>query len=339
MYSDSIKKKQQELLDVLSKKASGKNIIPARDLILRQTAKDKTGAGATGNGFLTPDQVDLISDIQNMSEEDRRKYESEYIDKSIDESERELERKNRILDRKEFDELGLGYDPEAWHKKKDQIRYDVGALSLLGANKQLAGKFLDPLFGDQRPTIDKLNKDVPKSTMTTSVDTNSLKPSVSGTTPVLPISEQYLKTPVPLEKLPEIAPIDPTPDDSEPVNTTPAQTPAQTPAPAPVKPTTPAPAPAPTPAPAQTPVKPATPAPKKSVKEDVKKGNPEIDPVALAKLLISKALQHKATSLGGLGGAGLGLMLGKSIPGRLLWGLLGGLGGAGLGYAAEKYIK
>ena len=335
MYSDSIKKKQQELLDVLSKKASGKNIISARDLILRQTAKDKTGAGATGNGFLTPDQVDIISDIQNMSEEDRRKYESEYIDKSIDESERELERKNRILDRKELDELGFGDDPEVWHKKKDKLRYDVGALSLLGANEQLAGKFLDPLYGDQRPTIDKLNKAVPKSTMTTNVDTNSLKPSVSGTTPVLPISEQYLKTPVPLEKLPELAPIDPTPEESEPVNTTPAPTPAQTPAPTPA----PTPAQTPAPTPAQTPAPTPAPAPKKSVKEDVKKGNPEIDPIALAKLLIAKALQHKATSLGGLGGAGLGLMLGKSIPGRLLWGLLGGLGGAGLGYAAEKYIK
>ncbi len=174
--------------------------------------------------------------------------------------------------------------------------------------KEKQQELLDVLFkkANGSPFLFSASETRPVGSYSANQHSEKIKPEKTTSEPatvpeqtVLPASEQPINPPTPPAGTPNSTPVNPAPNN-------------------------------PTPAPAPT---------EQPPKKDERNGNPEIDPVALVKVLFDKAMRHKATSLGGLGGAGLGLMLGKSIPGRLLWGLLGGLGGAGLGYAAEKYIK
>lgn len=253
MYSDSIKQKQQELLDVLFKKASGLPFTPF-------TSQPKTSRSSSGKR--TVSAIDLV-DAKNKNE-DLLKY-------------KKLKGPQPL-----FGEAARAWKEgfEEFVKEQNNIRYEEGRRKSEESNKDIERDFRLSNADSHKDSLQNVGDQVKKiePAKTTDVDTSSLQPSVNDSTPVLPISEQHIKTEVPLVEIPEPKPIDPTPEEP-------------------------------------------------------------MDLTALVKALFDKAMRHKATSLGGLGGAGLGLLVGKSIPGRLLWGLLGGLGGAGLGYAAEKYIK
>lgn len=267
MYSDSIKQKQQELLDVLFKKANGPSFT---------SPSNQLGNSRSGFGKKT------VSAIDRADAGSKNKDIIEYT---------KLKGPQPI-----FGEAARAWKEgfDEFVKEQNRIRYEEGRRKSEESNKDLERDFRlsnSDSYKDSLQNVGDLAKKIEPGKAT--IDPVSSHEQNSST-PVLPVSEKHIVTEVPPVDIPEPKPIDPTPEDP----------------------------------------KPATKAP-----EDPQKGNPEIDPIALAKALFDKAMRHKATSLGGLGGAGLGLMLGKSIPGRLLWGLLGGLGGAGLGYAAEKYIK
>lgn len=265
MYSDSIKEKQQELLDVLFKKANGS---PFSFTI----GGKRTVEPSLGNRRSSA-----------IGAEDAKNYNEDLI------AYKKIKGSAPMLGvGAAADEYWDGF--EAFRKEQDNRRYEEGRRKLEEQNKDLERNFRLSIGDSYKDSLQNLGDQAKKIEPEKTTSEEVSAPEQNNSASVLPISEQHLETPVPLEDIPKPAPIDPTPTEQPP-------------------------------------------------KKDDKKGNPEIDPIALAKVLLEKAMRHKATSLGGLGGAGLGLLLGKSVPSRLLWGLLGGLGGAGLGYAAEKYIK
>lgn len=342
MYSDSIRERQQELLDVLFKKASGRSEAtfiksawpqPTGEQldILRRTLTPEGHAAAAQEAKAKQERA-LNEEYQRLENDWKiknpnapltpvtkgnlmRNAERNVKDRSVQESYKQIE--------------------QARLRSMGAFSPTPSAPTTTPAEPIIPSPEQTPLSGEDIIIDDPTSGvEIPDPVDVGEVEFEGDSDGTTTETPTEPATQ------TPATTTPTQAP-------AEPTTQTPTSTPTTTPTTTPVKPATPA--------PAQTPATPSTtPAGTPSTPQGGSGNNggggttnqppavhAELDWNKVLKGLIEKLKRHKITGIGGLGGFGLGALIGGggSFTDRLLWALLGGGAGTGLGYLVEKYLK
>ena len=342
MYSDSIKKRQQELLGVLFKKASGRSEAtfiksawpqPTGDQldILRRTL--------TPEGHAAVAQEEKVKKERALEEEYQRLV-AEYKSNNPNDKFTEVTKSNL---RRNAERNVKDRSVQESYKQMEQARLR----SMVAPSPSPSAPTKPSAEG--AVSLPKPKVDTPNPVDVGEVDLEDVGYDDSGiqfpgTPDILPLPRQtQTSTPTPTTEGNQTSTPTPTTEGNQTPTPTPTTEGNQTPTPTPITEGN------------QTPATGAgegtnTPGGSQGGSENNGGGGttnqppavrPELDWNKVLKGLIEKLKRHKITGIGGLGGFGLGALIGGggSFTDRLLWALLGGGAGTGLGYLVEKYLK
>lgn len=339
MYSDSIRERQQELLDVLFKKASGrseaafiKSAWPQLtdddvNLMRQQLMGKDQRTLAKAQEAKVKKELALKEEFQRLvAEYKRNNPNGKFTDVTKSNLMRNAER--NVKDRSV---------QESYKQMEQAHRRGMTAFSTTPsvptttpAEPIIPSPEQTPLSGEDTIIDPTSGVEIPDPVDVGEVEFEGDSDGTTAETPTEPATQ------APATTTPTQAP-------AKPATQAPTSTPATTPTTAPVNPATSA--------PAQTPATPSTtPGGSQGGSENNGGGGTTSQPPAVRaeldwnkvlKGLIEKLKRHKMVGIGGLGGFGLGALIGGggSFTDRLLWALLGGGAGTGLGYLVEKYLK